>query len=204
MNPNLFLQDEEEPYCLFQYPQTLSVAHFTNLNLFLQEYSIPSIQAISLFFNSIFFQFKIQVFVSCSLYYWIPQIFKIFWKIRFELIFVCVCVCMVNDTDSEEFMLLSQVKMGHKRTFAFAMKARSEICGSLGRTLATLRYRESEGEKKPCATLEILTAGHRHPLLSFLGLFFSLYVFLLFWFGFETFLWFRDKFPLFPWICGIF
>ena len=34
------------------------------------------------------------------------------------------------------------------------MKAQSEICGSLGRTLATLRYRESEGEKK---TL-------RHPL----------------------------------------
>ena len=30
----------------------------------------------------------------------------------------------------------------------FAMKAQSEICGSLGRTLATLRYRESEGEKK--------------------------------------------------------
>ena len=28
------------------------------------------------------------------------------------------------------------------------MKAQSEICGSLGRTLATLRYRESEGEKK--------------------------------------------------------
>ena len=28
------------------------------------------------------------------------------------------------------------------------MKAQSEIYGSLGRTLATLRYRESEGEKK--------------------------------------------------------
>ena len=27
---------------------------------------------------------------------------------------------------------------------------------------------------------------------------------LLFWFGFEIFLWFRDKFPLLPWICGIF
>ena len=32
----------------------------------------------------------IHIFVSCSLYYWIPQIFKIFWKVRFESIFVCV------------------------------------------------------------------------------------------------------------------
>ena len=32
----------------------------------------------------------------------------------------------------------------------------------------------------------------------------SLYEFLLFWFGFETSLWFRDKFPLFPSIYGIF
>ena len=79
-NPNLFLQDEEEPYNLFQYPQTLSLALLTNPNLFLQEYSIPSIQATSLFFNSIFFQFKIHVFISCSLYYWIPQIFNFFLK----------------------------------------------------------------------------------------------------------------------------
>ena len=91
-NPNLFLQGEEQPYSLFQCPQTLSLALLTNPNLFLQEYSIPSIQATGLFFNSIFFQFKIHVFVSCSLYYWIPQIFKIFWKIRFESIFVCVRV----------------------------------------------------------------------------------------------------------------
>ena len=55
---------------------------------------------------------------------------------------------MANSTDSEEFVLLSRVRMGHKREFAFAMKEQSEICGSLGRTLATLRYRESEGEKK--------------------------------------------------------
>ena len=43
MNPNLFLQDEEESYSLFQYPQTLSFALLTNPNLFLQEYLIPSI-----------------------------------------------------------------------------------------------------------------------------------------------------------------
>ncbi|KAM4084156.1 hypothetical protein ACB094_08G110900 [Castanea mollissima] len=41
---------------------------------------------------------------------------------------------MANGTDSEEFVLLSRVRMGHKREFAFAMKAQSEICGSLGRT----------------------------------------------------------------------
>ena len=88
----------------------LSLSLLTNPNLFLQEYSIPLIQATGLFFNSIFFQFKIHVFVSCSLYYWIPQIFKFFWKIRFESIFVCVCVCMENGTDSEEFVLLSRVR----------------------------------------------------------------------------------------------
>ena len=57
-----------QPYSLFQYPQTLSLSLLTNPNLFLQEYSIPSIQATGLFFNSIFFQFKIHVFVSCTLY----------------------------------------------------------------------------------------------------------------------------------------
>ena len=110
----------------------LSLSLLTNPNLFVQEYSIPSIQASVLFFNSIFFQFKIHVFVSFFLYYWIPQIFKFFWKFRFESIFVCVC--MANVTDSEEFMLLSRVQMGHKREFAFAMKAQSEIYRSLGRT----------------------------------------------------------------------
>ena len=55
---------------------------------------------------------------------------------------------MANGTDSEEFVLLSWVWMGHKRKFAFAVKAQSEIYRSLGWTLATLRYRESEGEKK--------------------------------------------------------
>ena len=70
----------------------LSLFLLTNPNLFVQEYSIPSIQATGLFFNSIFFQFKIRIFVSCSLYIWIPQIFNFFWKNRFESIFLCVCV----------------------------------------------------------------------------------------------------------------
>ncbi|KAK9992925.1 hypothetical protein SO802_007586 [Lithocarpus litseifolius] len=34
---------------------------------------------------------------------------------------------MANGTDSEEFVLLSRVRTGHKRKFAFAMKAQSEI-----------------------------------------------------------------------------
>ena len=55
---------------------------------------------------------------------------------------------MANGTDSEEFVLLSRVWMGHKCEFTFAVKVQSEICGSLGRTLVTLRYRESKGEKK--------------------------------------------------------
>ena len=41
---------------------------------------------------------------------------------------------MVAGTDLEEFVLLSRVWMGHKREFAFAMKAQSEIYRSLGRT----------------------------------------------------------------------
>ena len=127
-----------------------SLSLLMNPNLFLQEYSIPSIQATSLFFNSILFQFKIHIFVSCSLY-WIPQIFNFFFEKSDLNRSLCVCVCMVNGTDSEEFMLLSRVRMGHKREFAFVVKAQSKICRSLGWTLATLRYRESEGEKKNLA-----------------------------------------------------
>ncbi|KAB1227407.1 Chromodomain-helicase-DNA-binding protein 4 [Morella rubra] len=41
---------------------------------------------------------------------------------------------MANGTDSGEFVLLSRVRTGHKREFAFALKAQTEICGSLGRT----------------------------------------------------------------------
>ena len=156
----------------------LSLSLLTNPNLFLQEYSIPSIQATGLFFNSIFFQFKIHIFVSCSLYYWIPQIFNFFWKNIFESIFVCMC--MVTSTNSEEFVLLSRVWMGHKCEFAFAVKVQSEICGSLGRTLATLRYRESEGEKK---TLRHTGDSYGRPLPSsfeFFGfVFLSLCVFVV-------------------------
>ncbi|KAI4322336.1 hypothetical protein L6164_022041 [Bauhinia variegata] len=44
---------------------------------------------------------------------------------------------MANGTNSEEFVVLSRVRTGLKREFAFAMKAQSEICGSLGRTRAS-------------------------------------------------------------------
>ena len=60
------------------------------------------------FFKNIqFLQYRLQVcsliqsfsnsrftYLFLALYrdYWIPQIFKSFWKIRFESIFVCVCV----------------------------------------------------------------------------------------------------------------
>jgi len=45
---------------------------------------------------------------------------------------------MAKGTDSDEFVLLSRVRTGLKREFAFAMKAQSEICGaSLGRTRAS-------------------------------------------------------------------
>ena len=45
-----------------------------------------------------------------------------------------MCVCVANGTDSKEFVLLSRVWTDYKREFAFAMKAQSEIYGSLGRT----------------------------------------------------------------------
>ena len=41
---------------------------------------------------------------------------------------------MAKGTNSDEFMVLSRVRTGLKREFAFAMKAQSEIDGSLGRT----------------------------------------------------------------------
>ncbi|XP_061345357.1 uncharacterized protein LOC133291167 [Gastrolobium bilobum] len=45
---------------------------------------------------------------------------------------------MAKGADSDEFLLLSRVRTGLKREFAFAMKAQSEICGgSLGRTRAS-------------------------------------------------------------------
>ncbi|OWM73735.1 hypothetical protein CDL15_Pgr026839 [Punica granatum] len=50
---------------------------------------------------------------------------------------------MANGTDSEEFVVLSNVRPGLKRELAFALKAQSEICGdSLGRT----RSRRAQGD----------------------------------------------------------
>ena len=50
---------------------------------------------------------------------------------------------MANGTDSEEFVLVSWVRTGHKREFAFAMKAQSEICGSLGQTRSRKTWNEA-------------------------------------------------------------
>ncbi|EXC24900.1 Chromodomain-helicase-DNA-binding protein 4 [Morus notabilis] len=41
---------------------------------------------------------------------------------------------MAKGADSEEFVVLSRVRAGLKREFAFALKVQTEICGSLGRT----------------------------------------------------------------------
>ncbi|GMI97205.1 hypothetical protein HRI_003389800 [Hibiscus trionum] len=41
---------------------------------------------------------------------------------------------MAKCTDAEDFVVLSRVRTGLKREFEFALKAQSEICGSLGRT----------------------------------------------------------------------
>lgn len=41
---------------------------------------------------------------------------------------------MANGTAPDEFVVLSRVRTGLKREFAFALKVQSEICGSLGRT----------------------------------------------------------------------
>ncbi|XP_043704921.1 remodeling and spacing factor 1-like [Telopea speciosissima] len=43
---------------------------------------------------------------------------------------------MANGTDAEQFVLLSGVRTGLKREFAFALKVQSELSGSLGRTRA--------------------------------------------------------------------
>lgn len=41
---------------------------------------------------------------------------------------------MANNTNSEHFVELYEIRKGLKREFAFAMKAQSQICDSLGRT----------------------------------------------------------------------
>ena len=40
-------------------------------------------------------------------------------------------------------MLLSRVQTGHKREFAFTMRAQSEICGSLGQTRSRKTWNEA-------------------------------------------------------------
>ncbi|XP_011657045.1 uncharacterized protein LOC101214170 isoform X2 [Cucumis sativus] len=44
---------------------------------------------------------------------------------------------MANGTAPDEFVVLSRVRTGLKREFAFALKVQSTICGSLGRTRST-------------------------------------------------------------------
>ncbi|KAJ7981076.1 RING/FYVE/PHD zinc finger protein [Quillaja saponaria] len=58
---------------------------------------------------------------------------------------------MANGKDSEKFVVLSRVRTGLKREFAFALKVQSEICGSLGRTRASKNRNgvsESPGNKR--------------------------------------------------------
>ncbi|KAI4373565.1 hypothetical protein MLD38_011679 [Melastoma candidum] len=46
---------------------------------------------------------------------------------------------MANGADAEDFVVLSHVRRGLKREFAFALKAQSELSGSLGRTRGARR-----------------------------------------------------------------
>ncbi|KAL1361483.1 hypothetical protein AAHE18_03G007000 [Arachis hypogaea] len=56
---------------------------------------------------------------------------------------------MANCADSEQFLVLSSIRTGLKREFAFAMKAQSEICGSLGRTRASKNGNAVQVVKSP-------------------------------------------------------
>ncbi|XP_052109267.1 uncharacterized protein LOC127744202 [Arachis duranensis] len=57
---------------------------------------------------------------------------------------------MAKGTDSNEFMMLSRVRTGLKREFAFAMKAQSEIGGgSLGRTRASKNQNVPPAQPSP-------------------------------------------------------
>ncbi|KAI4334319.1 hypothetical protein L6164_019029 [Bauhinia variegata] len=51
---------------------------------------------------------------------------------------------MANGMGPEKFLVLSRIRTGLKREFAFAMKAQSEICGSLGRTRASKNRNEAQ------------------------------------------------------------
>ncbi|KAI4368738.1 hypothetical protein MLD38_017259 [Melastoma candidum] len=48
---------------------------------------------------------------------------------------------MANGSDAEDFVVKSQVRPGLKREFAFALKAQSELSGTLGRTRGARRTR---------------------------------------------------------------
>ncbi|KAM1056303.1 hypothetical protein ACFX13_030469 [Malus domestica] len=58
---------------------------------------------------------------------------------------------MAKGTDAEEFVLMSKVRAGLKREFAFALKAQAEISGSLGRTRGS---RAQNGDCKRMKTEE--------------------------------------------------
>lgn len=58
---------------------------------------------------------------------------------------------MAKGTDSDEFVLLSRVRTGLKREFVFAMKAQSEIGGSLGRTRASKNRNDAPVQTAPAS-----------------------------------------------------
>ncbi|KAK6936126.1 Zinc finger, PHD-finger [Dillenia turbinata] len=51
---------------------------------------------------------------------------------------------MAKGTDSENYVLLSAVRSGLKREFAFALKSQNEIAGSLGRTRARRQQQQND------------------------------------------------------------
>ncbi|CAL8161583.1 unnamed protein product [Prunus armeniaca] len=62
---------------------------------------------------------------------------------------------MANGTDSEEFVVMSKVRTGLKREFAFALKAQAEVSGSLGRTRGSNSLNENGKRLKKATTNEV-------------------------------------------------
>ncbi|GFZ20388.1 acyl-CoA N-acyltransferase with RING/FYVE/PHD-type zinc finger domain-containing protein [Actinidia rufa] len=54
---------------------------------------------------------------------------------------------MANGTDTEEYVLLSRVRPGLKREFAFALKSQAEYAGSIGRTRARRSQNGASGNE---------------------------------------------------------
>ncbi|GAB2234785.1 hypothetical protein Drorol1_Dr00004050 [Drosera rotundifolia] len=54
---------------------------------------------------------------------------------------------MANGTESEEFVVLSKVRAGHKREFEFALRSQNEIASCLGRSRARKRKGNDVAEK---------------------------------------------------------